>query len=109
MQFKGLTLVDITVVYGVADFSYIFKDWFLSGRIQEVLDQILVIWSHQLDSANYDKIVFARGSPEMDFKPTIANKQVKKDSKAHFLHQYTMNERYAKYLAKIQILTPRRL
>ena len=92
------------------DSSYIFKDWFLSGRIQEVLDQILVIWSHQLDSANDDdRIVFGRGSPEMDFKPTIASKQVKKDFKARFLHQYTMNERYAKSLAKIQILTPRRL
>src|SRR5215203_1421955 len=60
------------------DSSYIFKDWFLSGRIGEVLDQILVIWSHQLDSANDDRIVFGRGSPEMDFKPTIANKEVKK-------------------------------
>lgn len=60
------------------DSSYIFKDWFLSGRIREVLDQILVIWSHQLDSANDDRIVFGRGSPEMDFKPTIANKEVKK-------------------------------
>jgi hypothetical protein len=59
------------------DSSYILKDWFLSGRTQEVLDQILVIWSHQLDSANDDRLVFGRGSPEMDFKPTIANKQVK--------------------------------
>jgi Glycosyl-hydrolase family 116, catalytic region len=60
------------------DSSYILKDWFLSRRTQEVLDQILVIWSHQLDSSNDDKIIFGRGSPEMDFKPTIANKQVKK-------------------------------
>jgi hypothetical protein len=60
------------------DSSYILKDWFLSRRIQEVLNQILVIWSHQLDSANDDRIVFGRGSPEMDFKPTIANKEVKK-------------------------------
>jgi hypothetical protein len=60
------------------DSSYILKDWFLTGRTQEVLDQILVIWSHQLDSTNDDKIIFGRGSPEMDFKPTIANKQVKK-------------------------------
>src|ERR687894_2050386 len=58
--------------------SYILKDWLLSGRIREVLDQILVIWSHQLDSVNDDRIVFGRGSPEMDFKPTIANKEVKK-------------------------------
>lgn len=60
------------------DSSYILKDWLLAGRIREVLDQILVIWSHQLDSANNDRIVFGRGSPEMDFKPTIANKVVKK-------------------------------
>jgi hypothetical protein len=60
------------------DSSYILKDWFLSGRIQQVLDQILLIWSHQLDSANDDRIVFGRGSPEMDFKPTIANKEIKK-------------------------------
>ena len=60
------------------DSSYILKDRFLSGRTQEVLDQILVIWSHQLDSANDDKIIFGRGSPEMDFKPTIASKQVEK-------------------------------
>jgi hypothetical protein len=60
------------------DSSYILKDWFLSGRIQEVLDQILIIWSHQLDSDNDDRIIFGRGSPEMDFKPTIADKQVKK-------------------------------
>ena len=59
------------------DSSYILKDWFLSGRTQEVLDQILVIWSHQVDSINDDKIVFGRGSPEMDFKPTIASKQTK--------------------------------
>src|ERR671916_1381175 len=59
------------------DSSYILKNWFLSGRTQEVLDQILVIWSHQVDSINDDKIVFGRGSPEMDFKPTIASKQTK--------------------------------
>jgi hypothetical protein len=39
------------------DSSYILKDWFLSGRIQEALEQILVIWSHQLGSANNDRIV----------------------------------------------------
>ena len=60
------------------DSSYILKDWFLSGRIQEALEQILVIWSHQLGSTNNDRIVFGRGSPEMNFKPTIANNHIKK-------------------------------
>jgi hypothetical protein len=60
------------------DSSYILKDWFLSGRIHEVLEQIHVIWSHQLDPNNGDKIVFGRGSPEMNFEPTIAEEKVKK-------------------------------
>ena len=59
------------------DSSYILKDWFLSGKIQEVLDQIVVIWSHQIDPLNDDRIVFGRGSPEMDFRPTLASEQVK--------------------------------
>jgi hypothetical protein len=61
------------------DSSYILKDWFLSGRIQNILNQILVIWSHQIDwPNNNDRIIFGRGSPEMNFKPTVADKKVKK-------------------------------
>jgi hypothetical protein len=60
------------------DSSYILKDWFLSGKIQSILNQILVIWSHQIDWASDDRIVFGRGSPEMNFKPTVADRKVKK-------------------------------
>ena len=60
------------------DSSYILKDWFLSGRIQQALEQIIIIWSHQLDPSNNDRIVFGRGSPEMDFKPTLADNDTKK-------------------------------
>jgi hypothetical protein len=60
------------------DSSYILKDWFLSGRIQSILNQILVIWSHQIDWTSDDRIVFGRGSPEMNFKPTVADRKVKK-------------------------------
>ncbi|MDQ4067487.1 MAG: GH116 family glycosyl hydrolase [Thermoproteota archaeon] len=60
------------------DSSYILKDWFQSGRIQSILNQILVIWSHQIDWANGDRIIFGRGSPDMNFKPTVADKKVKK-------------------------------
>jgi hypothetical protein len=60
------------------DSSYILKDWFLSGRIQSILNQILVIWSHQIDWASDDRIVFGRGSSEMNFKPTVADRKVKK-------------------------------
>lgn len=61
------------------DSSYILKDWLLSGKnVKYVLDQILVIWSHQIDPDDDGKIVFGRGSPFIDFKPTLANKEVKK-------------------------------
>ena len=60
------------------DSSYILKDWFLSGRIQDILNEILVIWSHQIGWASDDRIVFGRGSPEMNFKPILADEKVKK-------------------------------
>jgi hypothetical protein len=30
------------------DASYILKDWFLSGNLQGVMQQIYLIWSHQI-------------------------------------------------------------
>ena len=63
------------------DSSYILKDWFLSDRVQSILNQILIIWSHQIDWASDDRILFGRGSPEMNFKPTVADKKVKKKFK----------------------------
>jgi len=54
------------------DASYILKDWFLSGNIQGVMQQIYLIWSHQL-SPNKEKLIYGRGSPEMDFLPEVAS------------------------------------
>src|SRR5215203_2480481 len=34
------------------DSSYIFKDWFLFEKIEELLNKIFVICSHQLDPTN---------------------------------------------------------
>jgi hypothetical protein len=59
------------------DSSYILKDWFLSGRTKNILNEILVIWSHQIGWASDDRIVFGRGSPEMNFKPILADKKEK--------------------------------
>lgn len=61
------------------DSSYILRDWVLSGRIEAALNQIAIIWSHQIgDKAggSYDKedtIICGRGSPEMDFKPLVVD------------------------------------
>jgi hypothetical protein len=56
------------------DAAYILKDRFLlaGNTTMEVLEQILWIWSHQINNINTDKekkIVYGRGSPETNFKP----------------------------------------
>jgi hypothetical protein len=68
------------------DASYILKDWFLSGNIQGAIQQIYLIWSHQL-SPNKEKVIYGRGSPEMDFLPEVAGIK-KKSLRAHFRQQY---------------------
>jgi glycogen debranching enzyme len=54
------------------DASYILRDWFLSGNIDGVCQQIYQIWSHQI-SHNQEKLVYGRGSPEMKFLSEVAN------------------------------------
>ena len=60
------------------DASYILKDWFLSGNIQGAIQQIYLIWSHQL-SPNKEKVIYGRGSPEMDFLPEVAGTDKEKE------------------------------
>src|SRR5918911_377148 len=53
------------------DASFILRSWFHSGNVHGVLQQISTIWSHQIVPGK-EKIVYGRGSPEMNYKPTIA-------------------------------------
>ena len=55
------------------DASYILKDWFLSGNLQGVLQQIYFIWSHQIEAKKEQKVVYGRGSPDMNFTSELAN------------------------------------
>jgi hypothetical protein len=55
------------------DAAYIIKDHFLlaGNTATAVLEQILLIWSHQINSISADKekkIVYGRGSPETNFQ-----------------------------------------
>ena len=60
------------------DASYILRDWFISDRVYEALEQLYVIWSYQIGPGSDKKIVYGRGSPEMDFRPVIANHKTTK-------------------------------
>jgi len=61
------------------DASYILKDWFLSGNIEGVLRQIYFIWSHQIEAKKEQKLVYGRGSPEMNFSSEVANEDKLKE------------------------------
>lgn len=59
------------------DASFILKSWFHSGNIDGLLQQISTVWSHQIESGK-EKIVYGRGSPEMNYKPTKAKEDIQK-------------------------------
>ena len=61
------------------DASYILKDWFLSGNVQGVLQQIYFMWSHQIEAKKEQKLVYGRGSPEMNFSSEVANEEKLKE------------------------------
>lgn len=57
------------------DAAYILKDWFLSGRLEDVMQELLFIWSHQI-SPSAEKVIYGRGSPEMRYSPQVASQDV---------------------------------
>src|ERR671926_1783176 len=59
------------------DASFILRSWFHSGNVHGVLQQISTIWSHQIVPGK-EKIIYGRGSPEMNYKPTIAKEDKQK-------------------------------
>ena len=59
------------------DASYILRSWFHSRNIHGVLQQISIIWSHQI-VAGKEKVIYGRGSPEMKYKPIVAKEDNQK-------------------------------
>jgi hypothetical protein len=59
------------------DASYILKDWFLSGAIDSVMQEIQNIWSHQIEPEK-EKIVYGRGSPVMKYLSQVADSEYEK-------------------------------
>lgn len=56
------------------DAAYILKDRFLFGDVPGVMQSIYFIWSHQI-AVGKEKVVFGRGSPDMDFLSQEANSE----------------------------------
>ena len=57
------------------DASYILKDWFRSGNVDGVLQQIYFMWSHQIATKREQKLVYGRGSPEMNFSSEVVTER----------------------------------
>ena len=61
------------------DASYILRDWTLSGNMAAALQQLYLIWSHQIQPGR-EKLVYGRGSPEMKF----ISEEAKEDKQREF-------------------------
>jgi hypothetical protein len=82
------------------DASYIIRDWFLSGNIDGVMQQIFVIWSHQIGPSREEKLIYGRGSPEMKFSPEAAKEELKKEFQGALpttIYQAGFSEVYGQY------------
>jgi glycogen debranching enzyme len=62
------------------DASYILRDWVLSGNMAAALQQLYLIWSHQIEPGK-EKVVYGRGSPDMKF----LCEEAKEDKQKEFL------------------------
>lgn len=60
------------------DASYILRDWTLSGNLTAALQQLYLIWSHQIQPGR-EKRVYGRGSPEMKFLSEEAEEDKQKE------------------------------
>jgi glycogen debranching enzyme len=60
------------------DASYILRDWTLLGNIAAALQQLYLIWSHQIEPGR-EKLVYGRGSPEMKFLSEEAKEDKQKE------------------------------
>lgn len=59
------------------DASYILRDWALTGNMAAALQQLYLIWSHQIQIGK-EKLVYGRGSPEMKFMSEEAEEDEQK-------------------------------
>jgi hypothetical protein len=60
------------------DAAFILKDQFLTGDTYNVLRTLYFIWAHQIDPDNGERIIYGRGSPDLDFSIQNADEEAKK-------------------------------
>lgn len=81
------------------DAAYILRDQFLTGDTYNVLRSLYFIWAHQID-LNDEKIVYGRGSPELNFRIQHADAGTKEKFKgalpSTIYHNQGFSEVYAR-------------
>jgi glycogen debranching enzyme len=81
------------------DAAFILKDQFLTGDTYNVLRSLYFIWAHQID-LNDEKIIYGRGSPELEFTIQTADKGTKERFKgalpSTIYHNQGFSEVYAR-------------
>lgn len=61
------------------DATYILRDWFLSGNTTGALQQLYMMWSHQIEPGKEKKLFYGRGSPKMKFQPEVADEDKQRE------------------------------
>ena len=70
------------------DAAYIPKDQFISGCAFDVIDDLVHLWSNQINDPQDKKIIFGRESPLTKFTPMRCNPNLINKLKEHYLRQY---------------------
>ena len=99
---QGLNPGGIYQAIWCRDASYILKDWFLSGNIDGVMQQIYKIWSHQI-STGTEKLVYGRGSPQMKFSAEVAKTNKQKEFEGAIPLQLYIRQVFLRFMDKILI------
>ncbi len=72
---EGINPGDYYKAVWCRDAAYILKDWFLTGRFDDVMHELLFIWSHQISTSG-EKVIYGRGSPELQYRPRVASSEI---------------------------------
>lgn len=95
----GVNPGDYYTAIWTRDAAYILRDQFLTGDTYNVLRSLYFIWSHQID-LNDEKIVYGRGSPELNFRIQHADAGTKEKFKgalpSTIYHNQGFSEVYAR-------------
>ena len=95
---RGINPGDYYKAVWTRDAAFILNDQFLTGDTYNVLRSLYFIWTHQIN-LNDEKVIYGRGSPDLRFSISTADKETKERFKgalpSTIYHRQGFSEVYA--------------